>query len=99
MKKRPFSVLCLGLIASLTAANGVQSAGVNASASATIVLSTSVSAACDESKSAGTNGRCESPVPLQVVKDGTLNGTQGVSLTLTREADASNAVTATLAYD
>ncbi len=82
---------------SLTATNGVQSAGVDASASATIVLSTSVSAACDKSQSTGS--QCDSPALLQVVKDGTLNGTQGASLTLTPETDASQAVTATLAYD
>jgi hypothetical protein len=103
MKKRPLSVLCFGLIASLTAANVAQSAGVSARASATIVVSThvstSVAAPCNESKSGGANGRCPEPLNLQVVKDGTLNGTQGVSLTLTREADASNAATATLAYD
>jgi len=103
MKKRPLSALCFGLMASLTAANGVQSAGVSASASATIVVSThvstSVSAACKEAKSGDPKERCPEPVTLQVLNDGTLIGTQGVSLTVSREADASNAATATLAYD
>jgi len=99
MKKRPFSLLCLGLIASLTAANVVQSAGVNASASATIIVSTAVATVCGETQSAGVNGRCLEPVSLQVAKDGTLNSTQGVSLTLTREVDASDALKATRAYD
>jgi hypothetical protein len=103
MKKRPLSALCFGLIASLTAANVVQSAGVSASASATIVVSTNVptpgSAVCDEPTSGATNLRCRDPVALQVAKDGTLIGRQGVSLTLSREADANTAATATLAYD
>lgn len=99
MKKRPLSVLLFGLIAILTAANVAQSAGANASASATIVASPPVSASCDESTTGNTNLRCRDLVTVQVVRDGTLIGPQAVSLTLTREVDASNAVTATLAYD
>lgn len=99
MTKRTLSALCLGLMASLTAANVAQSAGVGAKASVTIVVSTPVSAICDEPTSGATNLGCRDPVDLQVLNDGTLIGKQGVSLTVTREADASNAATITLAYD
>lgn len=99
MTKRTLSVLCLGLMASLTAASVVQSAGVGAKASVTIVVSPPVPAVCDEPTSGATNLRCRVTVTLQVLNDGTLIGKQGVSLTVTREADASNAATITLAYD
>ena len=98
MKKRPLNTLLFGLLTSLTATNAVQSAAVSASSGATIVVpvnvSASASAAC-----AGPNDRCHSPVVLPVENDGTLNGPQGVSLSLTREVNVSNAVKATLAYD
>ncbi len=98
MNIRPINTLLLGLLTGLTATNAVQSADVSASAGATIVVpanvSASASAAC-----AGANDRCHSPVVVPVVNDGTLIDTQGVSLSLTRETDVSNAVKATLAYD
>lgn len=99
MTKRTLSALCLGLMASLTAADVVKSAGVKGKASVTIVVSTPVSAVCDQSTSAGADLRCHVPVTLQVVHDGTLFGPQGVSFTLTPEAEASNTATATLAYN
>jgi hypothetical protein len=103
MKKRPLSVLGLGLLASLTAANGVQSADASAHAGVTIVVSvnvsTSLTAVCDESISGHVNGQCHAPVILQVESDGRLIGPQGVSLTLTPEAEARNLLAATLAYN
>jgi len=98
MKKRPLNALLLGLLTSLTATNAVQSADTSASAGATIVVPVNVSASATVA-CAGANDRCHSPVAVPVVNDGTLIGPQGVSLSLTREADVSNAVKATLAYD
>lgn len=103
MRKCPLSVLGLGLLASLTTANVVQSADARAHAGVTIVLSvnvsTSLSAVCEEPISGHLNGQCHAPVTLQVESDGTLIGPQGVSLTLTPEAEARNLLTATLAYN
>jgi hypothetical protein len=44
------------------------------------------------------NYHCNAPMRLQVVKDGTLTGQQGVSLSVTREIDSSGVLTALLAY-
>ena len=58
-----------------------------------------VQSTCGWAMSGGANNRCNSPVTLQVVNDGTLTGQQGVSLTLTRESDVSRVVLAMLAYN
>lgn len=115
MNKPPLAAVWFGIFVNLTAANGVYSAdasaradvhitvGSHANIGAVIVVpvnvSTSMSAACGVPTTVGTDDRCNVPVNLQVVHDGRLIGPQGVSLSLTPEADPSKAVAATLAYN
>ena len=54
---------------------------------------------CGWAMTGGGNNRCDAPWTLLVVNDGTLTGQQGVSLSLTRQSEASNVVIAMLAYN
>lgn len=58
-----------------------------------------VASACGWAMSGGPNNRCNAPLTWQVLNDGTFNGQQGASLSLTRNADASGVVMAVLAYN
>jgi hypothetical protein len=58
-----------------------------------------VQSACGWAMSGGGNNRCDAPLTLQVLNDGTLNGQQGVSLSFTRVSDVSRVVLAMLAYN
>jgi hypothetical protein len=55
--------------------------------------------ACGWAMNGGGNSQCNAPMTLQMVNDGTLTGQQGVSLSVTRESDASGVVIAMLAYN
>lgn len=58
-----------------------------------------VASVCGWAMSGGPNIRCNAPMTWQVLNDGTFNGQQGASLSLTPNADASGVVMAMLAYN
>jgi len=122
----------VGLLANLTGADTVHSAGASASAAATIVAPVSTSASITTaftqtlfSTSTGvltiripgapmkimsveyscgmTNSlakACNAPTTLQVVNDGTLNGSHGISISLTQgDGNSPDAVMAMLNYN
>ena len=58
-----------------------------------------VQSACGWAMNGGGNSQCNAPTTLQMVNDGTLTGQQGVSLSVTRESNASRVVMAMLNYN
>jgi hypothetical protein len=58
-----------------------------------------VQSACGWAMNGGGNSQCNAPTTLQILNDGTLTGQQGVSLSVTRESNASRVVMAMLNYN